>query len=464
MNIKKYFTMSLGAAALVATQVSCIQDDNWDAPEITCTNKWDAPTKTMAEVIAMANSIPSNIYSDGNPKQLPVDDPNVAGDEIIFDGYVVSSDAAGNFYKTISIQDKAVNPTVGLAIGINKSMNYTDFPVGAHVRIKANGMVIGKSFNTMQLGVKDPNYPLGRIPESIIGRYLSGVCSGNGLEIADIVPTVVTIKQLTDPATSEKYLNTLVKVKDVQFSDSQIGLPLMASDISGALIDTDRTIIDATGSTAIRTDGFFKETSYRIPNKSGEITFVANRYNANYQGIIRGTSDINFTKDLPAKIFMEGFANLTDNAWTAYNVAGAQVWGTTTFGSPGPSAYISGLGSVNEDWLISKSISLAGDYSSISLTFDSDGRYAGNTLEAYITTDTYSGGNPTGLNWVKLNAAFDTDLNAFFANGATWANSGVIDLKAYANKNIRIAFKYTNPSSSVATAWEVDNIKILGSK
>jgi len=465
MNIKKYFKISLGAAVLVATQVSCIQDDNWDAPEITCTNKWDAPTKTMAEVVAMANVIPASTYSDGNPKQIPVDDPTVAGDEVIFDAYVVSSDAGGNFYKTISIQDKPVNPTVGLAIGINKSMTYTDFPVGAHIRIKANGMVIGKSFNTMQLGVKDPNYPLGRIPESIIGRYLSGVCNGNGLEIVDIVPTVVTIKQLNEAAaTGDKFLNTLVKVKNVQFSDSQIGLPLMASDVSGALIDTDRTIIDPTGSTVIRTDGFFKATSYRIPNKSGEITFVASKYNANYQNIIRGTSDINLTNDLPAKLFMEGFANLTDNAWTAYSVAGAQVWGTTTFGSPGPSAYISGLGSVNEDWLISKSISLAGDYSTISFTFESDGRYPGNPLEAYITTDTYSGGNPTGLAWTKLNAAFDTDLNVFFPNGGTWASSGVIDLKAYANKNIRIAFKYTNPSSSVATAWEVDNIKILGTK
>jgi hypothetical protein len=464
MNIKNILKISFGAAALVATQVSCIQDDNWDAPEITCTNKWDAPTKTMAEVVAMAKVLPASTYSDGSPNQIPVDDPNVAGDEIIFDAYVVSSDAGGNFYKTISIQDKPENPTVGLAIGINKSMNYTDFPVGAHIRIKANGMVIGKSYNTMQLGVKDPNYPLGRIPESIIGRYLSGVCNGNGLEVVDIVPTVVTISQLTTAATGDKLLNTLVKVKNVQFSDSQIGLPLMASDISGALIDTDRTIIDATGSTVIRTDGFFKATSYLIPNKSGEITFVASKYNANYQSIIRGTSDINLTNDLPAKIFMEGFTNLTDNAWTAYNVAGAQVWGTTTFGSPAPSAYISGLGSVNEDWLISKSISLAGDYSTISLTFDSDGRYAGNPLEAYITTDTYSGGNPTGLNWVKLNATFDTDLNAFFSNGAPWASSGIIDLKAYSNKNIRIAFKYTNPSSSVATAWEVDNIKILGTK
>ncbi|MFC4686268.1 DUF5689 domain-containing protein [Epilithonimonas pallida] len=457
MNIKNILKISFGAAALVATQVSCVQDDNWDAPEITCTNKWDAPTKTMAEVVAMANVLPASTYSDGNPKQLPADDPNVAGDEIIFDAYVVSSDAGGNFYKTISIQDKPENPTVGLSIGINKSMNYVDFPVGAHIRIKANGMVIGKSFNTMQLGVKDPNYPLGRIPESIIGRYISGVCSGNGLEIVDIVPTVVTINQLTSSTTGDKYLNTLVKVKNVQFSDSQIGLALMATDISGAFIDTDRTITDGTGSTAIRTDGFFKATSYRIPNKSGEITFVSSKYNANYQGIIRGTSDINLTNELPAKLLVEGFDNssYTTNGWTVVNKTGTQTWGFTTFGNPAPSAYINGgTSGANEDWLISKELSLEG-YTNSSLAFDTWRNFTatGSSLTVYVT-DNYTG-DPSTTTW--------TSIPATIATSNVFVNSGVQSLNAFAGKKIRIAFKYVNAAGS-AYAYELDNVIVRATK
>jgi len=283
MNIKKYLKISLGIAVLASTQVSCIHDDNWDAPEITCNNKFDAPTKTMAEVVAMAKG--DTITIPNKPTSEP----------IIFDGYVVSSDQNGNFYKTISFQDKQENPTMGMQIEINKSMNYADFPVGSHIRIKANGLVVGKDAGVVKIGTRDPSYRIGRIPQTIISRYMSGVCSGNGLEIANIVPTVVTLSNLIGTS-AEKYINTLVTVKDVQFT--KVGLELMDKDPAGAYIDTDREIQDKDKRTAVvRTDGFFKAGGYKTPDKSGDITFVVSRYNTNVQNIIRSLSDINFTKD-----------------------------------------------------------------------------------------------------------------------------------------------------------------------
>lgn len=459
MNIKNILKISLGAAALVATQMSCINDDKWDAPEVICNNKFDAPTTTMAAVAAL---VPAAATGSGAAYTFPVD-----GTAIIFDGYVVSSDAGGNFYKTISFQDSPTNPTVGFTVGINKSLNYADFPVGAHIRIKANGMKIGKSYGVITLGVADPDYTIGRIPESIISRYIAGVCDGNGLEIADVVPTEVTISKLL--TSGDKYINTLVKVKNVQFDDTEIGLKLMNTDASGAYIDTDRNIVDPTGSTTIRTDGFFKATSYVIPNSKGEITFVASKYQSPtstsvaYQNIIRSISDLNLSEVLPNKLFVEGFKDFTTNGWTTYSVSGAPVWNIAQYGRPVPCAAMSGLGSVNEDWLVSKSISLDG-YTSASFSFDSDGNYAGNPLEVYVTTDTYTGGNPATLNWVKLNAAFDTVLTNFYPVGTPWAKSGDVSLTPYLNKNIRIAFKYTNSSSSVASSWEIDNFKVIANK
>jgi hypothetical protein len=443
MNIKNFLKISLGAAVLGATQISCIHDDKWDAPEIVCNNKWDAPTMAMADFVALSPA--TGVYTV--PAQ---DDTHPA---VIFDGYVVSSDANGNFYKSISFQDKPENPTVGLTLGLNKSLNYADFPVGAHIRIRANGMVIGKSSGVITLGVPDPNFAIGRIPESIISRYMAGVCNGAGLDIVNIVPREVGLADLKN----DKYLNTLITVKNVQFVDAEVGKNLMDVDASGTAIDTDRHIVDVYGTQAtVRTDGFFKPT-WQIPNTSGNITFVASKYNSSYQNVIRGISDINFTNPRltpAAVIFNEPFTNLTTNAWTAYNVSGAQVWGTTTFGNPAPSAYISGLGAVNEDWLISKSITLTG--SSAKLYFESDVRYAGNPLQVLITTDTYSGGNPSSLNWVPLNAYVDTDIAAF----GGFVGSGLVDLAPYLNKSVRIAFKYTNPSTSVASAVEIDNVKV----
>ncbi len=448
MNIKSYFKISLGLVAVLAAQISCVHDDNWDAPEITCNNKFDQPTKTMAQVAALA------------PAGDTITISNKANAEpVIFDGYVVSSDEQGNFYKTISFQDKPENPTMGLQIEINKSMNYADFPIGAHIRIKANGLVIGTDAGVIKLGARDPNYKIGRIPQTIVGRYVSGVCDGNGrMEIAKIVPRVVNLGDINKTS----YINTLVTAKDVQFVSTDIGKELMNKDASGAYIDTDRKIVDKYGSTAtIRTDGFFKAGGYKIPNKYGDITFVVNRFNTSYQNIIRTLSDINFTTDgtLPTAqtIFNESFPSnyLTANGWTAYNVAGSQVWGTTNFGNPAPSAYISGLGAINEDWLISKSISLTG-FSAFKFYFETDVRYAGNPLEVYVTTDTYSGQNPNTLTWTKLDAYVDTDIAAF----GGFVGSGIIDLAPYLNKNVRFGFKYTTPSASVGSAVEIDNVKV----
>lgn len=464
MNIKKYFKISVGVAVLVATQISCIHDDNWDAPEITCANKWDAPTMTMAQVVAMA---PAATTGSGGAYTIPAEDATHPA--VIFDAYVVSSDEGGNFYKTISFQDKPENPTVGLQVGLNKSMNYADFPVGAHIRIKANGLLIGKYTGVVQLGSKDPNYTIGRIPQSIISRYISGVCDGNGLEIVEIVPTEVTLAQ----AHQDKYINTLVKVKNVKFEDEVIGMGLMDKDASNTAIDTNRKVVDAAGvateSVLIRTDGFFR-TPYIIPNSKGDITMVVSKYctsNCTYtptstvdvfQFIIRGISDLALTTELPPiplPIFKETFNDYTTNGWTIVDVAGAKTWGIEgQYGSPAPSALINGLGSVNEDWLISKEISLEG-YKSGFFTFDTWRNYTGTTpLAVFVTTD-YTG-NPGTTVWTQYNPAL--------AQGGTFTKSGEQSLNSFIGKKIRIAFRYTNPSSSAAYAYELDNVIVKALK
>ncbi|MCG2793867.1 MAG: DUF5689 domain-containing protein [Weeksellaceae bacterium] len=452
MNIKKYFKISLGAALLVATQISCIQDDNWDAPEIVCNNKFDAATYSMADVVAMAPASGTKLFPN-----LPDSPP------VIFDGYVVSSDQSGNFYKTISFQDKPVNPTVGLQIEIDNSGNFADFPAGAHIRIKANGLVLGRDAGVLKLGAVDPNYAIGRIPKSIVGRFMSGVCSGNGLEIVQITPTVVTLDQITVSPGADKFINTLVKVNDVQFIDSEVGKNLMDVDASNTPIDTDRHIENLAGKTAVvRTDGFFKP-AYQIPNKSGDITFVVSKYNSAYQNVIRASGDINFTKDRlpkPATIFEDTFSSnsFATNGWSLVSVTGAETWYIAAFGNPKPCAAMSGFNSgnkVNEDWLISKSISLAGAKTA-SFTFETDRGYAGNEIEVYVT-ENYTG-NPGTTTWTKLNPILDTTTTF-----SGFVSSGNVDFTPYIGKNVNIAFKYTSTTSAAAT-WEIDNVKVILTK
>ncbi|MFP3591743.1 DUF5689 domain-containing protein [Chryseobacterium sp. SIMBA_038] len=435
MNIKKYFNLVTGVAFAAISITSCVQKDEWDTPPIKCENKFAATTMTMAAFKAQA---PATGYILINTDQ-------------IFDGYVVSSDENGNFYKTISFQDKPENPTVGLQIEVDRASNYADFPVGAHIRINAKGLRLGTDRGAVKIGSVDPSFDIGRIPGSLVSRYVSGVCTGNGLDIAAMKPLdLATLKIAQD----EKYINMLVKVPNVQFAAGEIGKKYL-NYVAGAGVDTDRNIVDQAGNaTIIRNSGFASFGSSLVPEGKGDLTFVVSRYNTSWQMLIRSTKDVNFGGK---RFFFEGFDGVLSDNWDAVSVTGAQIWNIQQFGNPKPCVVMNGFATVNnanEDWLISKPISLLG-FTSASLSFETDVRYAGNPIEVFVT-DNYSG-NPTTTTWTPLSAILDPNNTAF----NTWTYSGDISLNAFANKNVRIAFKYTSTTTAAAT-WELDNVRVVG--
>jgi hypothetical protein len=477
MSIKNFLKIGLGAAVVVATQISCIHDDKWDAPEITCNNKFAAPTMTMADVVALAPSAPATTYT-GAVYKIPAEDATHPA--VIFDGYVVSSDENGNFYKTITFQDKPENPTVGLTVGINKSMNYTDYPVGAHIRIKANGMLIGKSTGAITLGVEDPNYAIGRIPESIIGRYISGVCNGAGLEIVNIVPREITLADIG--VSNSNWINTLVKVKNVEFTKSQVGKPIVGTDISGNNVDTDRTIVDANGGSAtIRTDAFFKPSAYQIPNESGEITFVLSRYNATFQGALRGVSDINFKNARFAEgiiggsaitysgSFTENFESYPANTsspyfnnfpkYLNYAYVGNRYWEVRSFGG---NKYIQltanggTAGTPYETYFMVPVNFTAANTLAFRTTV---GFYNGAGLKVYTTTNYTLGADlsTATLNEITSNFTFPTAPSSGYG---TLASAGTYSLPTGLTGNGFIVFKYEGNSSGITTTYQLDDITV----
>lgn len=291
MKINSLLKSLVFSVVATTAMTSCVKNDDWETPPIVCNNKFDAPTISMANFAALASG--TSIY------KVPVD-----GAPVIFDAYIVSSDEFGNFYKTISIQDKPENPTIGLSIEVDKASNYADFPVGSHVRIKANGLVVGMDRGTKKIGSVDPQYAIGRIPGVLFSRYIAGVCNGNALDIAKLVPT--KLNSITE-AKNPKYLNTLVAVTDVQFSQDEVSPnPKTFVDfVAQAGVDTNRTLVAKNGgSVALRNSGFSTFGAQILPTKSGDITFVVSAYCTNpngcnepYQMYIRNLSDINFTKD-----------------------------------------------------------------------------------------------------------------------------------------------------------------------
>lgn len=365
-------------------------------------------------------------------------------DNIYIKGKVTANDETGNLYRYIYIEDA----TGGIRININKANTiYQDyrFKVGKNLIVKLKDLYIGKYNGEFQIGTLSGS-TLGFIAEADIYRYLFD---------SNEPATSVTATEKTIPQLTPDDVGKWIKIKNVQFVDTELG-----NTYSG-----NRTLIDCTGNKIIlRTNSQAKFSGAMIDNGKGDIYAILSIYNGVYQLIIpkQANADLEGIRcdgTLPVyeTIFSDAFASLSN--WTAVNVSGTQVWATTTFGNPAPSAIMDGKGSANEDWLVSKKISIPSTYKEVFFSFETDGRNAGSLLEVYIT-DNYTGSVST-TSWTKTNPALDTDL----ANFAGFVNSGKVDISSFKGKDIVVAFKYTSTSTSVpSTTWEVDNFAVKGTK
>lgn len=116
------------------------------------------------------------------------------------------------------------------------------------------------------------------------------------------------------------------------------------------------------------------------------------------------------------------------------------------------SAYMGGTPYEAEAYAYSPVIDLTG-YKSVKATFESAAKFQ-TTLTQLCGFVVREEGATT---WTALNFTFPA------AGSWTFASSGDIDLTAYAGKKIQVGFKYAS-SAAGADTWEINNLKITGSK
>ncbi|MBP0611979.1 choice-of-anchor J domain-containing protein [Chryseobacterium sp. cx-311] len=364
----------------------------------------------------------------------------------VLKGKVTANDETGNLFKYIYIEDA----TGGIRVNINKTNLYQDarFKVGKEIYIKLNGLYIRNVNGELQLGSNDPSSAISyRVKEEDVYKTFFD----SKKPLAASVPTERTISQLTMAD-----VGRWIKLKDVEYIDSDLGKNYASGQA------TNRTLKDCVGNTILlRTSHFASFAAEEIDGGRGDVYAILSVFNGTYQLWIPKQIHADLDNPRcdgsipPTKIFAEDFQNGLTANWTKVSVAGTQEWTTSNQGA-GSNYYavMNGGAFANEDWLVSSEISLSG-FGNYSLSFDSDGMgAAGLPLQVFIT-DAYTG-NPTTTNWTQLTAPIDTNLGAW-----GFINSGLVNLNAYANKNVRIAFKYTS-SATASTTWELDNVKVLG--
>ena len=456
---------------------SCVNDDNYTTP---------SPTGLEDPNIAGNKTTFQAIYS--RLAQAVVDENQIAiiedDENLYLEGYVISSDQAGNFFEEIIIQNKlddadpADDPRLGLRLSVNVGSLSDTYEFGRKVFVKLNGLTIGEANGVLTIG-KGEDSQLEQIQEF---EYRDIIL--RGAEVATITPKIMTIFELT-----ENDENTFIQFDDMQIYRTERALTYAGEPFDE--FDGFRSLqsCQTNATLPLQTSTFADFKSVQVAQGKGSIQGILSRdFGDDFSVfLVNSVADINFNNsercDPPEldcgtasaqgimNIFNDSFESqtnnnlITGNGWTNYMQEGSEGWEAYTSGgtnaSLGRSARMRAQGSgnpINVAWLITPAIDLDAQDGE-TLVFKTSNSFAnGSNLEVLYSTD-WDGNeaNIISATWGDLPAAYIVQDDDFFG---AWLNSGNVDLSC-ASGTVYIAFKYTGADQeNFDGAYELDDISI----
>ena len=461
---------------------SCVQDGNFDLPTLEEIEPNITPNSTIS---AIKSALKKEFNSSGSLTYTFFEKPS---SPTFIEGYVVSSDASGNFYKTLIVQDKSSNPKAGIEIKLNDTSLSDSYEIGRKVYIMLDGLTVSYDDGASDKFINPSN--------AVPGKYILGILDGN--KVADIPSTqikkhifrsIIIEKIIPTPLAladiNGTHINTLIQLPTAQFLKEDLGKTYAGEpndEFNGF-----RTIFEygTSATLALQTSTFASFNFNMIPTGSGKITAVLSKdYRAEFLvGIVNTPSDVEFsepkrfdppilectsTETIGGKIiiFYEDFEAINNSAdlnragYTNVNVTGSKTIYSLKSLSSGKyvqiSAYSTGENSI-EAWLVTPEIDLEASTRE-ELTFEtSTGFDKGSALTAFISSD--FSGDVTTATWIKLDAVLSQGPSSGFSTRFT--NSGSINLSCLSGK-VHLAFRYVGGDGGVTTTFQIDNIKITG--
>lgn len=424
-----------------------------------CNKKFDEPPVYQGPDIHPNTSIRElrNRHTPGNFEYLTEDQ--------VIEGIVVADDSRDNFYKSVAIQDS----TGGITIRLDGFGLYTDYPVGRRLAVKLKNLWMGDYAGMLQLGAgvdrSVPAYPEIRpIPVPLFGRFLVKKELNQ-----PVVPKQVRLDELADSLQS-----CLVKIDQLEFAVNDTGKTY--ADAVNRISSNLTVKACGGGSSYIRTSGFARFASARVPRGNGSITAVYSVFRYDKQLLIRDTADVQLTglrcrppgvKELLIEDF-EQQANgvVQDHGWKTMAESGDQFFLINTTQNnryAEVSAFATGKPTVVA-WLVSPPVNLSNSANEILRFLTKDGYDNGATLQVWVSGNYDGSHTPWKARW--------TALRAIMAKGSVssinpaWVSSGDISLSAFSG-TVHIAFRYegADPLSVFdrrTTRFQLDEVRVLG--
>jgi len=440
---------------------SCVKTDDFDIPEI---HTLDLGITANTTIQAIKNAF------EQSQKELFTFDVE---DNSIIEGYVISSDEAGNFYKVLVIQDKSENATAGVEILIDTKSYFTKYNFGRKIHVKMAGLSMKNHQGKYKIGFNLKNDVV-EIPETLLDDFIFRTT-----ETVTIIPKTLEISQFT-----KSEINTFVRLENMQFNYDEIGKTYAGEQFdqfNGERgLKQCNNLLPITLSTSTYSD--FK--SNLIPNKKGslEAIFTKDFYGEKYVLVLNTPNFLNFQEEARCDpsfyecdanfnegskiIFYEDFENvkntaaLEDLGWTNTNLNfGNEKFARRTVDA-NAGVRISAYGTEEsplEAWLITPPIDLDNSTNEI-FTFKNKATYDnGTVLTAWISTD--FNGNITEATWEQLDVKISIGPSSGFAN--EFISSGKISLNCLQG-TVHIAVKYVGGDPGITTTYDLDHFLVTG--
>lgn len=460
------FNKLFAVAVLSVIAFSCVDDDDFAVPD-TAPVSIDAPEnlRPMAFVVdQIGQSFDGVVTFDTQ--------------DVFMEGYVISSDQAGNYFEEIVLQDAIENPTTGIKVLIDVNPLFITYQVGQLVYVRLDGLTAGISNGVPVLGILGVSDTLEKIAPALQEEYIL-----RDDDIFDIVPTVV---ESTSDLTSDKLL-TLIQFPQVQFDAADVGRSFAAEPTDQ--FDGVRFLKTCSDFFAapvrLETSTFSDFSANRLFDGSGSVTAVLQRdfRDENFVIVVNSLIDFDFSSDdrcsfdvvscgLVAAsgantILFEDFegqpnGDASPAGWTNFIEAGSETWEVFSDGSSlGRSVRCGSFRSNDAStvaWLITPQVDFDAQTGEV-FSFDSSNGFAdGSTMQIVYSSDW--DGTDAGITAATWEAVADPTIVADNVNFRNWVFSGHASLDCLTGSGY-LAFKYQGSGDTgLDGTYEIDNVSI----
>ena len=251
---------------LIISLSSCAIPNELDPPGKVCEDQLSA-NKSIAEVKELAAAAVHRITEDW-----------------IIEGYIISSDQAGNFFNTLHVQEGFFEGALGFQLDIELRNSHLQYPPGTKVYVRLKGLHAGTSNGMLKIGSARNsfgNLSISRIPTLKLDEHLILSCDESIEEKAGLVK----INSL-----GSEQIGTLIKLEQVEFFEEVLDLSFAEEGE-----ETERQIRDCEENTmALLNSGYSSFQGQPLPDGNGLVRGVLLKKSGDYYIKIRDTSDLLF--------------------------------------------------------------------------------------------------------------------------------------------------------------------------